>query len=65
MKSVRDWISFFVYLGIWIFGFTIVDALFVKYDISDEDRFLYIGIGLILLCLYVSHQNYKIIYTYL
>ena len=57
MKDLKQWIAFFVYLGIWICGFTLVGSLFVRYNVTNEERLRYSIVGLITLCL-IYNTNY-------
>ena len=59
MKDTKQWISFFVYLMIWIFSFKLFD-LFVKYrEYSDKELTkLCIG-GLLISCLIYNSDYIK------
>lgn len=59
MKKLQNWISFFVYLFIWVFTFKIFDLYLKEKKYTDkETKRLCIG-GLIVLCIIYNTSYIK------
>jgi len=50
MKGGKQWISFFVYLMIWIFSFTLFDIYLKKYNYSENQIIKLCVGGLVIMC---------------
>ena len=50
MKDGKQWISFIVYLMIWIFSFTLFDIYLKKYNYSENQIIKLCVGGLVIMC---------------
>jgi len=57
MKDIKQWISFFVYLMIWIFSFKLFD-LFVKYKGYSDKELTKLCIGGLLFFGLIYNSDY-------
>ena len=57
MKDIKQWISFFVYLMIWIFSFKLFD-LFVKHKGYSDKELTKLCIGGLLISCLIYNSDY-------
>ena len=50
MKTLRGWLSFAVYLMIWVFTFKLFDMYLKKNDYTDEETTRLCLVGMVILC---------------
>jgi len=57
MKDGKQWISFIVYLMIWIFSFTLFDIYLKKYNYSENQIIKLCVGGLVIMC-FIYNSDY-------
>lgn len=59
MKTLQNWISFFVYLFIWVFTFKLFDLYLKEKKYTDKETKLLCVSGIIVLCIIYNTSYIK------
>lgn len=59
MKTLRGWLSFAVYLMIWVFTFKLFDLYLKKKEYTDEETMRLCLVSLVILCVFYNTTYIK------